>query len=259
MRAMGIAFGLAAQLLFLATVGRLFHFLCGNMGETSPHVVPVDVALALQFAVPHSLLLLPSVRKAVTAVVRSEFYGSLYCVATCVSLWLVFSFWRGSTTTLWLLTGGPAATVRAAFIGSWVALFYSISLTGFGYQTGWTQWWHWHRRRPLPRRGFAQHGAYRRLRHPVYLSFIGLIWFTPRMTLDHAILTGLWTVYIFVGSMLKDRRLAYYLGDAYRHYASRVPGYPGMWLGPLGRWPAPQGRGISAAMLPAVDEPRKAA
>jgi len=77
-----------------------------------------------------------------------------------------------------------------------------------------------------PRRGFAERGAYRFLRHPVYLSFLGLIWFTPRMTLDHALLTGIWTVYIFLGSWLKDRRLTFYLGDKYRSYAAAVPGYP---------------------------------
>lgn len=63
------------------------------------------------------------------------------------------------------------------------------------------------------------------LRHPVYLSFLGLIWFTPRMTLDHALLTATWTAYIFTGSWLKDRRLTYYLGRSYQDYAAKVPAY----------------------------------
>jgi protein-S-isoprenylcysteine O-methyltransferase Ste14 len=86
----------------------------------------------------------------------------------------------------------------------------------------------------------VSHGVFRWLRHPVYLSFLGLIWFTPRMTFDHAVLTTVWTVYVFIGSWLKDRRLAYYIGDEYREYASRVPGYPGMIAGPLARWPLPE-------------------
>ena len=51
------------------------------------------------------------------------------------------------------------------------------------------------------------------------MSFLGLIWFTPRMTADHALLTAIWSVYIFVGSYLKDLRLEFYLGDTYREYA----------------------------------------
>ena len=73
--------------------------------------------------------------------------------------------------------------------------------------------------------------------HPVYLSFLGLIWFTPVMTADHAVLTGVWSSYIFVGSCLKDRRLLFYLGDGYRTYQAAVPGYPGMPMGPLARRP----------------------
>jgi hypothetical protein len=95
---------------------------------------------------------------------------------------------------------------------------------------------YWYRQQPLPRRPFEERGPFRFMRHPTYASFLGLIWFTPRMTVDHALLTGIWTAYVFVGSWLKDRRLRYYLGDTYREYASRVAGYPGMLFGPLGKW-----------------------
>jgi methanethiol S-methyltransferase len=116
-----------------------------------------------------------------------------------------------------------------------VALFYSLSLTGLGWQTGWTPWIHWLRGVAPPKRKFEPCGVYRMLRHPVYLSFLGLIWFTPTMTLDHAVLTAVWTTYIFYGSYLKDERLAFYLGDVYRHYQERVAGYPGVCWGPLGK------------------------
>jgi hypothetical protein len=42
------------------------------------------------------------------------------------------------------------------------------------------------------------------LPRPVYLSFLGLIWFAP---LDRVVLMSAWSAYIFVGSVLKDRRL----------------------------------------------------
>ena len=54
------------------------------------------------------------------------------------------------------------------------------------------------------------------------------------MTADHVVLTGLWTVYIFLGSYLKDERLAFFLGNRYRDYQQRVPGYPFLYRGPLG-------------------------
>ena len=89
--------------------------------------------------------------------------------------------------------------------------------------------------RQPPRRRFKVKGAYRLMRHPVYLCFLGLIWCTPVVTLDRAVLTGLWTLYVFVGSYLKDRRLEHYLGVVYRQYEEQVPGYLFMWFGRLGR------------------------
>ncbi len=236
-RAIGVAFGLGTQASFAVTVWFLFWFLRDSDSQQSRSWLVVDVLLALQFAVVHSTLLLPSVRRWISGWLPSPLYGSLFCVITCVGLWLMFYFWRGSPTVVWNATGTGLQAVRGAFYFSWVALFYSLSLSGFGYQTGWTQWLIWLRRKPLPFRGLVDRGLYRWLRHPVYLSFLGLIWFTPRMTTDRLLLAGIWSVYIFVGSNLKDRRMAYYLGDTYREYASRVAGYPGIFFGPLGKWP----------------------
>ncbi|MGD9632672.1 MAG: isoprenylcysteine carboxylmethyltransferase family protein [Pirellulales bacterium] len=238
-RGAGITFGLATQAFFVATVWGLFWYLYGSSvipAGHSSHWAAVDLALALQFAIVHSWLLLPATRARISKQLPAGLFGSLFCVVTCAGLWLIICCWQSSEYALWDFHGAAAYGMRAAFFLSWIGLFYSLSLSGFGYQTGWTQWLYWLRREKLPRRGLVDRGAYRWLRHPAYLSFLGLIWFTPRMTLDHALLTGVWTFYIFVGSVLKDRRLAYYLGEEYCDYAGRVPGYPGMWIGPLARW-----------------------
>ncbi len=88
------------------------------------------------------------------------------------------------------------------------------------------------------------------MRHPGYLSFLGLTWFTPDMTIDRAILTGLWTVYIFAGSWFKDQRLVYYMGNMYREYQTRVPGYPGLFFSPLGRLKLAPPSGPAAPLVP---------
>ncbi len=235
-RAAGILFGLATHGLFAVTVWYLYWFLKGpaTISPTRAHL-GIDALLAIQFAVPHSVLLLPAVRRRLTRTIPAAFYGCFYCLVTCLSLLLMFAGWQPSAPVIWQTTGIGSMLISAAFFGSWLALFYSLHLTGLGYQTGWTPWWHWLRGRPLPPRGFEPRGAYLWLRHPVYLSFLGLIWFTPVMTADHAVLTGVWTTYIVVGSCLKDRRLLFYLGDSYQQYQAAVPGYPGMLLGPLAR------------------------
>ena len=136
-------------------------------------------------------------------------------------------FWQPSSVVWWEFTGAARVTIDAGWFGSWALLFYSFFLNGIGYQTGFTPWWHWIRGRPIPPRPFNPQGVFRIMRHPAYLSFLGLVWFTPVMTTDRAILTAVWTVYVFVGSYLKDRRLALYLGEPYRRYMAEVPGLSG--------------------------------
>jgi protein-S-isoprenylcysteine O-methyltransferase Ste14 len=246
MRTFWIVFGMAAHALFALTVCRLFPFLEGEgwyTGVFSARAAALgagaglNAVLAVQFAVVHSTFLLPATRRRLERWVPSAQYGCFFCLVTCLSLLLAIEGWQPSLPALWRLHGVARGVVFGGFLASWAGLFYSLHLTGLGYQTGWTPWWAWARRRPAPRRRFEPRGAYRVLRHPIYLSFLGLVWFTPAMTADRAVLTGIWTVYIFVGSCLKDRRLEHYVGDPYRRYQAEVAGYPFMPAGPLARRP----------------------
>ena len=74
-----------------------------------------------------------------------------------------------------------------------------------------------------PARPFVPQSVYRFMRHTVYQSFLGLVWLVPVVTLDRAVLNGIWTVFIYVGSVLKERRLLFYVGDEYRRYQAGLP------------------------------------
>jgi methanethiol S-methyltransferase len=225
-RLLGIAFGVSTQILFVATLLPFYRFLRNDLAAAPEGPLWIDAALALSFGIPHSILLYPPVRKRVTRWLPSELYGCLFCVATCLSLLLQFSFWRGSRTVLWSWPSPAQPAVHVAFLGGWVLLFYSLYLAGLEYQTGLGPWWNWVRGQAVPRRQFRPQGAFRYLRHPVYLSVLSLVWLTPVVTADRAILIGVWTGYIFVGSYLKDRRLARLLGAPYAAYLQEVPAYP---------------------------------
>jgi hypothetical protein len=231
----GISTGLAIHAVFGVMVWYLYWFLKGGPVGVSAQGLWIDCLLALQFVVIHSLLLYPAVRERLSARISPAFYGLFFCVATTIGLALTMAFWHTSPVVWWEVTGPARVAIEAGWYASWVLLFYSFFLNGIGYQTGFTNWWHWVRGRPIPPRPFNPRGVFRMMRHPSYLSFLGLVWFTPVVTTDRAILTVVWTVYVFVGSYLKDRRLLLYIGEPYRQYLAEVPGYPGMLLGPLGK------------------------
>lgn len=239
-RVIGISAGILNHLLFGVTVYYLYGFLAGWTGPAeapSLTAAATDFALCLQFAVSHSLLLLPSSRERIGRIIPREFYGTLFCSVTCVSLLLTIGLWKPMEPTLVQLTGWSQSLMSIAFILTWPTLLYSISLTGLGHQTGFTSWWRWVKKEKTPFRNFTPQSLYCWFRHPIYASFLGLLWFTPRITLDRGLLLSLWTTYILVGSVLKDRRLVHYLGDSYRIYQSKVVGYPGFRSGPLGKVP----------------------
>ncbi len=237
-RTLGILIGILIHAVFGVMVYDLYWFLKGGVVSELAGALWIDLLLALQFVVVHSLLLYPAVRERLSEWITPAFYGLFFCVSTTVGLWLAIVFWQPSPVVWWKITGPARVAIDACWFGSWALLFYTFFLNGIGYQTGFTPWWHWVRGKPVPPRPFVPRGIFRFMRHPSYLSFLGLVWFTPVMTTDRAILTAVWTVYVFVGSYLKDRRLAMYLGEPYRRYMADVPGYPGMFLGPLGRVPA---------------------
>ena len=77
-----------------------------------------------------------------------------------------------------------------------------------------------------------KHGFYGIVRHPMYLG--GIIFFTASMT--HAPLPQflgylILAIYMIIGTVREDRRLARELGDVYRNYQKEVPmilpGIPG--------------------------------
>lgn len=258
-KSLGIIFGAATHSLFVFTVWHLYRFLHADTVVSPVGSLWGDALLAVQFAVLHSVFLHPGVRRPLTRWISPAFYGLCFCIATCLTLLAMIYAWRSADSTIWRLTGWARTGVDLAFYGSWVALFYSLYLSGLGYQTGLTPWWNWVRGRPMPDRKFRPRNLYRLLRHPVYLSFLGFVWFNPVMTLDRLLLALVWSGYIFVGSYLKDERLAYFLGDDYREYQTQVPGYPFIPFGPLARRKR-EVTGESRHGLPTVSSPlRKAA
>ena len=224
-RWLGIATGIVVQILFAVTSYYNYVFLKGTPPRPGHGALAWDALLAIQFGVIHSLLLWPGMRKWLGQFIAPAFYGLFFCTAACLTLALTMSQWQVGDWAVWQLTGWPRLIVQGLYLGCWGTLFYSLCCSGFGYHTGWLPWWYWVQRKPIPRRPFNPRGAFSVIRHPGYMSFLGLTWFTPDMTIDRAVLVAIWTVYIFLGSRLKDFRLQYYLGNTFDEYRSRVPAY----------------------------------
>lgn len=71
--------------------------------------------------------------------------------------------------------------------------------------------------------GLVTNGFYGVVRHPLYLLSLLFFLFNPVMTVQWLLLTGMSTLYFFVGALLEEKRLVETYGEAYRCYRGRVP------------------------------------
>lgn len=202
--------------------------------------ITVDALLVVLFALPHSVLLAPPVRRRLARVMPGQLSGAVFCWVSCLSLWLLMLAWQPVGGELWHAQGALLVAVLAAAGIGWLLLGYSMLLSGFGWQTGLTPFLAWRRGEPDPPRAFERRSLYRHLRHPIYVSFLLVTWLVPVMTVDRLVLGIGFTVYIYAGSWAKDRRLLRYVGESYRTYMAEVPGFPLIGIGPLRRVPLPR-------------------
>lgn len=70
---------------------------------------------------------------------------------------------------------------------------------------------------------FVTGGLYRWVRHPLYTAGLLIIWLMPVMTCNLLALNIGMTIYICLGALFEERKLAREFGDAYAQYRAHTP------------------------------------
>ncbi len=132
---------------------------------------------------------------------------------------------------LWIMTSNPGSTLyRISW--PWLLLSIILQLTGAAIiLVGMLQTDVWHflglqqlvQETPSTESPLITSGLYRYMRHPLYTGGLLLIWFTPQMTTSLLVFNLVATIYLYVGSIFEERRLAAAFGEGYSNYARQTP------------------------------------
>lgn len=183
----------------------------------------IDAGLSMLFFVQHSWMVRRSFRQRLARVMPKHYLDAVYAIASGIALFAVVLLWQESRQIIWQATNGLWWTARMLFLLALaVGIWGGLSLKGFdSFGVRPIR----HRFRPEPSRPsfLVVQGAYRWVRHPLYLAVLLMIWSYPVLTIDRLLFNTLWTIWIVIGAVLEERDLAADFGSDYHKYQRNVP------------------------------------
>jgi methanethiol S-methyltransferase len=232
-RSSALAFGAFSYAIFFATFLYFVGFIggfgvpktvdSGSAGSLAT-ALAVDVALIALFGVQHTLMARPRFKAAWTRVVPRTIERSVYVLLSSAVLLFLYWQWRPIPTAIWQVESGVGrAAVLALYFGGYATVLYASFLIDhfdlFGLRQVFLHW----RARAYTEKAFRVRGAYRLVRHPLYVGWIVAFWATPTLTVGHLLFAAGMTAYILVAIRFEERDLAALHGEPYRRWRERTP------------------------------------
>ncbi len=191
--------------------------------RSEPARLAWDGLLCLVFFLQHSGMIRRGVKERITRGIPAHCFPALYSIASGVALLALVLLWQPTGHFLFRLGGAALRVSACAVIVATAGFVWGVrSLRRFdpfgrlALRAG-------ARGAEPPALAFVAEGAYRFVRHPLYLFTLLLIWSVPRFSTDQLLFDVLWTLWIVVGTRLEERDLVADFGETYRRYQLSVP------------------------------------
>jgi methanethiol S-methyltransferase len=228
----GVLYGVGAYGLCLATLLYAIGF-AGNLvvaksidsGTVGPLLdsLMINVALLGLFAVQHSVMARPAFKRLWTRIVPVSVERSTYVLLASLALVALYWQWRPIPTLVWTVRDPIAAgAITAVFWLGWALLIASTFMISHFELFGLRQVFARLLGKEPAAPTFHTPLLYRRVRHPIYLSFLLAFWAAPSMTVGHLLFALATTGYILIAIQLEERDLIHLFGDQYRRYRQHV-------------------------------------
>ncbi len=228
-----LVYGVLCYAIFFATFLYLIGFL-GNFavpksidsGAAGPvgSALLVNAVLLLVFALQHSVMARQGWKRGFTRVVPRSIERSSYVLVSSLALIVLFWLWRPLPTAIFELEGEVArGALLAIYLLGYAIVLYATFLIDHFDLFGLRQVFLRAAGRPYAELPFMTRGAYKLVRHPIYVGWIIVFWVAPTFSVGHLLFASAMTAYILVAVPLEERDLAEQLGEPYRSWRAHTP------------------------------------
>lgn len=183
----------------------------------------VDGALCLGFFLQHSVMIRASFKRRMSGAIPQRYHGAVYAIASGVVLILLVVLWQEPRGTFFSLNGVPRLALRALIPAAVVVFVWGVRSLGAFDAFGLSPLRGANESRDPVEMPLTIRGAYRMVRHPLYLSMLMVVWAYPVFSYDRLLFNITWTAWVVFATRLEERDLVAAFGDPYREYQSRVP------------------------------------
>lgn len=227
-----LIYGISSYLLFFVVFNYTILFI-GNIlvtpsldstGSTNlVQALITNIGLLGVFALYHSIMARPAIKRLLTKVIPTEIERSTYVLVSTLLLGCIVYFWQPLGGIIWQVTNPAAiAVIYSIFALGWGILFVATFQLNHFDLFGLRQVWLSFRGKPYTPLAFKTPWLYRQMRHPLYVGMMIGLWAAPTMTIAHLLFAVMCTGYIFVGALLEEKDLEKVLPE-YKQYKKDVP------------------------------------
>lgn len=225
-------YGAVSYLAFLATflyaVGFIGNFAVPKSMDSAAAgdwttALLTDLGLLSLFAIQHSVMARPAFKRFLTRFVPHAAERSTYVLASSLALMLLFWQWRPLGGVIWSVESSAGqAFLYGGFAAGWLLVLVATFVINHFDLFGLRQVWRNLAGLPQNKLKFATPVLYRMVRHPLYVGWFMVFWFTPTMTATHLLFAAMTTAYILVAIQFEERDLMREHPE-YAGYRDRVP------------------------------------
>jgi methanethiol S-methyltransferase len=217
------AAGVATLVIWILTMLGVLAFTGGGVHLSGAGAVLFNVALALAFALQHSIMARPAFKERWEKVVPAAAQRATFMLGTALTLAPMVLLWQPMPATIWEVTTPEFRIgLLALAVGGWTYLFLATFAINHFELFGLRQVYQYFRGTEVTAVPFKERFMYRFDRHPIMTGALVGMWVTPSMHLDHLLFAALATIYLVIGVYFEERGLRRQWGATYDDYCDRV-------------------------------------